>query len=147
MNFSSIYYSLEMKKTIYQLFVLALLAGACNTPDKDAALETNPPNIIYILADDLGYGELGAYGQELIETPNLDALAEGGMMFTQHYSGAPVCAPARCILMTGQHGGHAYVRGNDEWGERGKVWDYQAMFDNPFLEGQRPLPDSITTVA
>ena len=141
-----------MKKTIYQLFVLVLLAGACTAPNKngsdsDQAGKTDQPNIIYILADDLGYGELGAYGQELIETPHLDALAAGGMIFTQHYSGAPVCAPARCVLMTGQHGGHAYVRGNDEWGERGKVWDYQAMFDNPFLEGQRPLPDSIITVA
>lgn len=130
--------------------VVALLAAACNTSNKQAASDqasTDQPNIIYILADDLGYGELGAYGQELIETPNLDALAANGMMFTQHYSGAPVCAPARCVLMTGQHGGHAYVRGNDEWGERGKVWDYQAMFDDPFLEGQRPLPDSIITVA
>lgn len=105
------------------------------------------PNIIYILADDLGYGELGAYGQALIETPNLDELARNGMRFTQHYSGAPVCAPARCILMTGQHAGHAYVRGNDEWRDRGKVWDYEAMFENPFLEGQRPLPDSIVTIA
>ena len=69
------------------------------------------------------------------------------MKFTQHYTGAPVCAPARCVLLTGQHSGHAYIRGNDEWGERGKVWDYQAMFDNPILEGQRPLPDSIVTIA
>lgn len=141
----------KMKKTIYQLFAIALLAGACGTPEKDPAAgqtaASEKPNIIYILADDLGYGELGSYGQEHIETPNLDALAANGMLFRQHYSGAPVCAPARCVLMTGQHGGHAYVRGNDEWGERGKVWDYQAMFDDPFLEGQRPLPDSIVTVA
>ena len=109
-----------------------------NTPHK--------PNIIYILADDLGYGELGSYGQQIIETPHLDDLAKDGMRFTQHYTGAPVCAPARCILLTGQHAGHAFVRGNDEWKARGDVWDYQAMFDNPFLEGQRPLPDSIETV-
>ncbi|MFK7924568.1 MAG: arylsulfatase, partial [Bacteroidia bacterium] len=96
--------------------------------------------------DDLGYGELGAYGQTLIETPNLDALAASGMKFTQHYSGAPVCAPARCVLMTGQHTGHAHIRGNDEWKERGEVWDYEAMFNDPFLEGQRPLPDSLITV-
>jgi arylsulfatase A-like enzyme len=106
-----------------------------------------PPNIIYILADDLGYGELGVYGQKWIETPNLDALAANGMRFIRHYSGAPVCAPARCVLLTGQHSGHAFVRGNDEWGERGRVWDYQAMYDDPSLEGQRPLPDSIVTVA
>jgi len=99
------------------------------------------------LADDLGYGELGVYGQKLIETPNIDALSKGGMKFTQHYSGAPVCAPARCMLLTGKHAGHAYVRGNDEWGERGKVWDYQQMFDNSELEGQRPLPDEEITIA
>ena len=74
-----------------------------------------PPNIIYILADDLGYGELGVYGQEIIETPNLDALAKNGMLFTQHYAGSPVCAPSRSVLLTGQHTGHTYIRGNDEW--------------------------------
>jgi len=58
------------------------------------------PNIIYIFADDLGYGELGAYGQEKIKTPNLDRLAAGGMRFTQHYTGAPVCAPSRYMLLT-----------------------------------------------
>ena len=72
----------------------------------------NRPNIIYILADDLGYGELGVYGQELIETPHIDALANTGMRFLQHYSGAPVCAPARSVLMTGQHSGpdFSYIR-------------------------------------
>ena len=106
-----------------------------------------PPNIIYILADDLGYGELGAYGQEIIETPNLDALAKNGMLFTQHYAGSPVCAPSRSVLLTGQHTGHTYIRGNDEWKERGKVWDYNAVFNDPGLEGQRPLPDSVVTIA
>jgi|GEM_PF-183992 len=125
---------------------MLLLLSACGAASENTSVEQKP-NIIYILADDLGYGELGAYGQEVIETPNIDALALGGMRFTQHYSGAPVCAPARCVLLTGQHAGHAYVRGNDEWGERGKVWDYQAMFDDPSLEGQRPLPDSVVTIA
>ncbi|MCB0846630.1 MAG: sulfatase-like hydrolase/transferase, partial [Bacteroidetes bacterium] len=128
--------------TLYLLPLFAFLLYSCSQKEKT----TNPPNIIYILADDLGYGELGAYGQKLIETPNIDALARNGMRFTQHYSGAPVCAPARCVLLTGQHTGHAHVRGNDEWRERGEVWDYQAMFDNPFLEGQRPIPDSIVTI-
>ena len=105
------------------------------------------PNIIFILADDLGYGELGAYGQTKIETPNLDALAAGGMLFTQHYTGAPVCAPARSVLMTGLHTGHTHIRGNDEWRERGAVWDYSAMFADPRLEGQRPLLDSVVTMA
>jgi arylsulfatase len=112
-----------------------------------SAKDKQPPNIIYILADDLGYGELGVYGQKHIETPHIDKLAGEGMLFTQHYSGAPVCAPARCVLLTGQNAGHAYIRGNDEWAARGDVWNYRAMFDNPFLEGQRPIPDSIITIA
>jgi len=105
------------------------------------------PNIIYILADDLGYGELGVYGQEIIETPHIDALARKGIRFTQHYSGSPVCAPSRSVLMTGLHSGHTHIRGNDEWEDRGDVWSYEAMFNNPFLEGQRPLLDTIVTVA
>ncbi len=112
-----------------------------------AQMDFGSPNIIYILADDLGYGELGSYGQEIIETPHLDALADSGMKFTQHYTGAPVCAPARCVLLTGKHAGHAYVRGNDEWGDRGDVWSFQAMFDDPSLEGQRPIPDEEITIA
>lgn len=104
-------------------------------------------NIVFILADDLGYNDLGCYGQQIIETPNIDALAKNGKLFTDHYTAAPVCAPARYMLLTGQHSGHAYLRGNDEWKQRGDVWNYQAMFDNPKLEGQRPMPDSILTIA
>lgn len=130
-----------MIRQLVFLIFLSVLFFQCTKEKKEK------PNIIYILADDLGYGELGIYGQEIIETPNIDALAKTGMRFTQHYSGAPVCAPARCVLLTGQHTGHAYVRGNDEWGTRGDVWNYQAMFENPLLEGQRPLPDSIVTIA
>jgi arylsulfatase A-like enzyme len=70
------------------------------------------PNIIYILADDLGYGDLGCYGQQRIKTPNLDRMAAEGMRFTQHYAGSTVCAPSRCALMTGRHTGHCTVRGN-----------------------------------
>jgi len=104
------------------------------------------PNIIFILADDLGYGDLGCYGQDKIETPNIDALASQGMRFTQFYSGSPVSAPSRCVLFTGKHSGHAYIRGNDEMAERGNVWSHQAMYDNPFLEGQRPMPASIVII-
>ena len=104
------------------------------------------PNIIYIFADDLGYGDLGCYGQQKIETPNIDALAHEGMLFTQHYV-MPVCAPSRYSLMTGLNSGHAYIRGNDEWGERGNVWNFEAMEANPALEGQLPIPDSTITVA
>jgi arylsulfatase A-like enzyme len=71
------------------------------------------PNIIWIMADDLGYGDVGCYGQKQIQTPNIDALAKGGIRFTQCYAGSTVCAPSRCCLMTGYHTGHARIRGND----------------------------------
>jgi len=124
---------------------LTLLFGftSCGSSPQDSSR----PNIIYILADDLGYGELGCYGQEKIETPNIDALRASGMKFNRHYSAAPVCAPTRCMLMTGRHSGNAYIRGNDEWGARGNVWDYNAMLSDPNLEGQLPLADSIQTIA
>lgn len=70
------------------------------------------PNVIYILADDLGYAELGCYGQKKIRTPYIDRLAAEGMRFTRHYAGNAVCAPSRCCLMTGKHPGHAYIRNN-----------------------------------
>lgn len=87
------------------------------------------PNIIFIFADDLGYGDIGCYGQKKIETPNIDRLAKMGMRFTQFYSGSTVCAPARSSLMTGLHTGHTPVRGNRTF--------------QP--EGQTPLPDSTIT--
>jgi len=99
------------------------------------------PNIIYILADDLGYGEVGCYGQEKIKTPSIDRIAANGVRFTQHYSGNTVCAPSRCALLTGKHMGHAYIRGNDEMKERGDVWN------DPAIEGQRPLPAGTETIA
>ncbi len=104
------------------------------------------PNIIFIMADDLGYNEVGCYGQDKIETPNIDSLAKNGMKFSQFYSGAPVCAPARCVLMTGKHTGHAYIRGNDEWRERGDVWNYTKAVQDANLEGQRPIPANTITV-
>ena len=135
----------------YKFLLFALLAlitiCQCQPAKNQESAQDSLPNIIYILADDLGYGELGCYGQELIETPNLDALAQGGMRFSQHYSGAPVCAPARCILLTGKHAGHAHIRGNDEWRARGEVWDFGAMFRDSTLEGQRPIPDEEITIA
>ena len=124
---------------------LALLSSQPASGQKAKQNKILAPNIIYILADDLGYGDLGCYGQQLIETPNIDKLAATGMRFTQHYSGAPVCAPSRCSLLTGKHTGHSYIRGNDEWAERGKVWDYRAMLADSVLEGQRPLPENEIT--
>ncbi len=89
------------------------------------------PNVIYIIADDLGYGDLSSYGQTKFQTPNIDAIAKHGMMFKQHYSSAPVCAPARGALMTGYHSGHGAVRGNSEF--------------QP--EGQQPMPADTFTLA
>ena len=89
------------------------------------------PNVIYILADDLGYGDLGVYGQALIDTPNIDRLAAEGMLFTQHYAGSTVCAPSRAALMSGLHTGHTVIRGN------------KAVLP----EGQHPIPDSRVTIA
>ena len=131
------------KTCLFAGLAFLLLAG-CIRENKIA--ESVKPNIILILADDLGYGDLGCYGQELIETPNIDALASAGIVFTQHYSGSPVCAPSRCVLLTGLHSGHAYIRGNDEWGDRGDVWDYLAMIKDSTLEGQRPIPPHTKTI-
>lgn len=89
-----------------------------------------PPNIVLVVADDLGYADLGSYGQKRIRTPNLDRLASEGIRFTSFYSGSPVCAPSRYVLMTGRHGGHAYIRDNKEVSP----------------EGQWPIPDSTVTM-
>ena len=124
-------------KSIFSLTALGLVSGFAALGTEKSA-PAKKPNIIFILADDLGYGELGCYGQKYIETPNLDKLAATGMRFTQFYSGAPVCAPSRCVLLTGKHMGHSFIRGNDEWGERGKVWDYMSMVADSTLEAQRP---------
>ena len=91
---------------------------AAQASGETASVNIERPNIIFIYTDDLGYGEVGVQGQSIIKTPHIDALAASGMRFTQHYSGAPVCAPARYMLLTGLHAGHAYVRGNHEWAER-----------------------------
>ena len=116
-----------MKPVVYLVLFLFLSMQSCKHQKTEEETTKVKPNIIYILADDLGYGELGVYGQEKIETPNIDALALNGMLFTQHYTSAPVCAPARYMLLTGKHAGHAYIRGNDEWNDRGDVWNYRAM--------------------
>jgi len=120
------------------LIAATALSGLALDGCRDATVR--PPNIIFILADDLGYGELGSYGQTKIRTPNLDRLAAEGMRFTQHYSGSPVCAPSRAVLLTGLHTGHAYIRDNDEMPERGDVWHDLS------LEGQRPLPANTYTI-
>ncbi len=114
------------------IFTLMLLSGPVQT-DQDV----RSPNIVYILADDLGWGEVGCYGQKKIRTPHMDKLSNEGMRFTQHYSGSTVCAPSRCVLLTGKHTGHSVVRNNWENGGWGA--------DQP--EGQYPLPESEETIA
>lgn len=136
-----------MKNQFLAVFFLLSMMGCKEAKMKKESIgEDNRPNIIFFLADDLGYGEAGAYGQQIIRTPHIDALAENGMLFTQHYSGAPVCAPARCVLLTGKHTGHAYIRGNDAMKERGDVWNYKKAAEDPYLEGQRNLPAQTVTL-
>lgn len=110
------------------LCLLAIMLSACATaPDHPITTDPPRPNIIYILADDLGYGDIGALGQKITRTPVLDQLAREGMVFTQHYAGSTVCAPSRASLMTGLDTGHVSVRGNKELGgfedenERGQM--------------------------
>jgi arylsulfatase A-like enzyme len=94
-------------------FPVLLLPAILSLCMKPVTLEAaNKPNIIYIMADDLGYGDLGCYGQKRIKTPNIDRMAAQGVRFTQFYAGSTVCAPSRCVLMTGLHLGHCYIRGN-----------------------------------
>jgi len=119
-----------MKSIRTLLCVIAL--AICFVPMYGQASAANhKPNVVYILADDLGYRELGSFGQKLIRTPNLDRLARQGMRLVQHYCGNAVCAPSRCVLMTGKHPGHAWVRNNREM--------------KP--EGQQPIPDAEITLA
>ncbi len=120
-----------MKQDSFALLTALLLAPLAALHAADVSKPTAKPNIVFILADDLGYGDLGCFGQKLIQTPNIDRLAREGMRFTQAYAGATVCAPSRCALMTGKHNGHAFIRGNKEI--------------EP--EGQEPMPAGTFTVA
>jgi len=99
-----------MARCALSLLALVWFSAVAVADDAKPAL----PNIVFIMADDLGYGDLGCYGQTRIRTPNIDQLAAEGLRFTDYYSGSPVCAPSRCVLMTGLHTGHAYIRGNSK---------------------------------
>ena len=121
--------------------MLGTVVVSCN----ERQIPPKQPNIIYILADDLGYADLGCYGQTKIETPNIDLLAQHGMRMMQYYAGSPVSAPTRCITLTGLHSGHSYIRGNDELPDRGDVWSHAAMLADASLEGQIPLPAGTIT--
>jgi arylsulfatase len=125
---------MQIARTLLLLVLFTVLSLASATVAAD-----RPPNIIYIMADDLGYNELGCYGQKKIETPNIDRLASQGMRFTQHYTSAPVCAPARCSLMTGKHAGHALVRTN--YANHPKEYAFGDQFG-----GQYPLTKGTVTI-
>ena len=118
-----------METLLISLAALVAASGA-------QAAESGPPNIVLILADDLGWGEVGCHGQARIPTPAIDAVAAAGTRLTSHWSGSPVCAPSRCVLLTGKHPGRAAVRNNRENGGWGP--------DEP--EGQFPLPDAEVTL-
>lgn len=121
------------------LAVDMILSPACIVAQvKSEGADMKQPNIILIMVDDLGYGDLGCYGQREIETPNIDKLAERGLRFTNFYAGSPVCAPSRSVLMTGQHTGHTTVRGN--FGKDGVLGLGGGV-------GRVPLKDRDTTVA
>lgn len=102
----------KLNPMMRDLICLVLLFGTVISAPAASPGAARPPNVVLILADDLGYGDLGCYGQEKIQTPNLDRLAANGMRFTQAYAGSSVCAPARSALMTGRHNGHGRVRDN-----------------------------------
>jgi arylsulfatase A-like enzyme len=114
-------------KHLLTILAASLALGATSF----SADSTRKPNIVFILADDMGFGDLGCYGQKIIRTPNIDRMAAEGMKLTQHYSGNAVCAPSRCVLLTGKHPGHAFIRDN------------RSM--KP--EGQWPIPAEEVTLA
>ncbi|MFD2727632.1 arylsulfatase [Hyunsoonleella rubra] len=116
-------------KTTYLLLLLFILCFGVNCKREKTNNKTedpNKPNIIFILADDLGYGDVGFNGQQKIKMPNIDKLAKNGMVFTNHYTGSTVCGPSRAVLMTGKHTGHSTVRGNPRWTASGTPVDINA---------------------
>ncbi|MBK3518287.1 arylsulfatase [Carboxylicivirga marina] len=120
--------------SVFSLLLLlftGVLTGCGVKQNEQDKSKVRRPNVIYILADDLGYADLSCYGQTKFSTPNIDKLAEKGIKFTQHYSGSTVCAPSRSALMTGQHTGHTYIRGN---------WEHKP-------EGQHPIRTEDFTIA
>ncbi|MBV8256074.1 MAG: arylsulfatase [Chitinophaga sp.] len=121
-------------KIITSTLLLLLCIGAIQSQAQPT--KKQKPNIIFIYADDLGVGETGPYGQKKIKTPRLDQLSQEGIHFTQFYTSTPVCAPARCMFLTGRHGGHSYIRGNYEMGG----------FADSLEGGQMPLPEGTITI-
>lgn len=125
------------------LFLVFLLCAFFTISSSTEAASKQPPNIVFIIADDLGYNELGCYGQKWIKTPNIDKIAKNGIRFTQFYSGNAVCAPSRCNLLTGKHPGHAYIRDN----RNPKHLQHMKEKEGWEFPGQYPIPDSEVTIA
>ncbi len=129
--------------------LMLLSASSLAIPLSSSAKEQTPsrPNIIYIMCDDMGYGDLGCYGQPYISTPNIDRMAAEGIRFTQAYAGSPVSAPSRASLMTGQHSGHCEVRGNKEYWRDvamvryGENEDYSRVGQHPYDSAHVVLPE------
>ena len=119
-----------LKKISLKSSAIALAAVSLASCGNDSANRSDKPNVVFILADDLGYADMSCLGQTKFSTPNIDALASKGMLFTQHYSGSSVSAPSRSCLITGQHTGHTFIRGNKELP----------------VEGQHPLPSDTYTI-
>lgn len=138
-----------------QLFILTLMSTvACTatatnkSPENTTPPQSNtPPNILFILCDDMGYGDLGCYGQPFIRTPHIDTMANEGMRFTQAYAGSPVSAPSRASFMTGQHSGHCEVRGNKEYWKNvpivlyGQNQEYSIVGQHPYDSDHVILPE------
>jgi len=113
----------DLIKPLFVVLSINLVISGCKKNTDTVFSVQSKPNIIYIMADDMGYGDVGAYGQTKIKTPNIDQLAKDGMRFTQHYSGSTVCGPSRASLLTGLHSGHSPIRGNPKWTNSGKPVD------------------------
>lgn len=122
----------SLRPNILGLVLLLALFISCQQPTTEHTASTSPPNIIFIMADDLGYADIGPYGQTNIQTPHLDQFAQEGMTFTQFYAGTSVCAPSRAVLITGKHTGHVEIRANKQYKKR---------------NGQQPLTPGVPTIA
>ena len=139
----------KVRQMIMAALGLLPVAGSTSVAQtEDTSGKGTRPNIIFIMCDDMGYGDLGCYGQQRIETPNLDRMAQEGMRFTQAYAGSPVSAPSRASFMTGQHTGHTHVRGNREYwrsSSRANMYgnnaDYSLIGQEPYLMNHKIIPE------
>lgn len=130
-------------KTLLSAAAAACAATAC----AGNGAQPQKPNVVFLLFDDLGYGDLGCYGQTKIETPNIDALASHGILFTDMYSEAPLSSPSRCCIMTGQHMGHSQIRANEEHYDDSTPIGFNMVFLTPERQGQYPMKAGTRTIA